>query len=671
METITDSVCPLDCPDTCSLAVTVESGRVTKVDGSTRNPVTEGYICAKVRRYPERVYSRLRVQYPQRRVGPKGAGDFERITWAEAIDEIADRFKRIIARYGADSILPYHYGGSNGVLGEGAADARFFNRLGAAELLRTVCAAPTSTAYRAMFGTMGGVPPEDYHRARAIILWGVNPSATNIHLVKQVHAARRNGAFVAVIDPRRTPLARSASLHLQPLPGTDVVLALAMIHELVGRDRVDRAFLAAHVNGFDLLERAAAGYPLSVAAEICQVPAADIAKLVEAYADASPAVVRCGWGVERNRNGGNAVRAIFALPAVAGKFGVRGGGVTMSLSRAFPLDAAALARPELRRHPVRQVNMTQLGRALTDAQPPGVQALYVYNANPVAMTPNQNLILRGLSREDLFVVVHDQVLTDTARFADVLLPATTVFEQNELHKSYGHYLLQYSDAVIPPVGESLPNPEVFARLARAMGFDEPELAATEDDLLHAAIDGAGARFGGAGVDELRREKLARLHFGGRPELIQFVTDFPTTRSGKIELCPDSLGPPRYTPLTSAYPLVLLSPASDKAINSIFGEFNLLQPRLQMHPADAAARGIGDGEPVRVYNQLGEVHVRVRVRDDVRAGVVSLPKGLWRSSTLNGATATALAPDDLTDIGEGACFNDARVEVEPLRAAADG
>ena len=666
MPTITDSVCPLDCPDTCSLAVTVDAGRVTKVDGSTRNPFTEGYICAKVRRYPERVYSPLRIQYPQRRVGAKGAGRFERITWAEAIDEIAGQFKRIIACYGAESILPYHYGGSNGVLGEGAADARFFHRLGAAELLRTICAATTATAYRTMFGTMGSVPPEDYHLARAIILWGVNPSATNIHLVKQVHEARRNGAFVAVIDPRRTPLARTADLHLQPLPGTDVVLALAMINELIRCDRVDRKFLAAHANGFEVLARAAADYPLPVAAEVCQVPAADVAALVEAYADASPAVIRCGWGVERNRNGGNAVRAIFALPAVAGKFGGRGGGVTMSLSRAFPLDAVALACPELRQRPVRHVNMTQLGRALTDPEPPGVRALYVYNANPVAMTPNQNLILRGLSREDLFVVVHDQVLTDTARFADVLLPATTVFEQSELHKSYGHYFLQYSDAVIPPLGESLPNPEVFARLARAMGFDEPELTATEDELLHAAIDRAGARFGGADVDQLRREKLARLQFGGQAELIQFVTDFPTTASGKIELCPDTLGPPRYASLTSPYPLTLLSPASDKAINSIFGEFNLLQPRLQMHPADAAARGIHDGDAVRVVNEIGEVHVFVRVRDDVRPGVVSLPKGLWRCSTLNGATATALAPDDLTDIGDGACFNDARVEVEQLK-----
>ena len=670
MATTHDSVCPLDCPDTCSLSVTVDAGRITKVDGSERNPLTDGYICAKVRRYPQRVYSPLRVLHPQRRVGAKGEGRFERISWDEAIDVIVRRFKEIIAQDGAEAILPYHYGGSSGVLGEGAMDARFFNRLGASELLKTICAAPTGTAYRAMFGTMGGVPMEDYRLARAIILWGVNPSATSIHFLPHVHAARRAGAFVAVIDPRRTPLARTASLHLQPVPGTDVALALAMIHELLRTGRADRSFLEEHANGLDELVRAAAEYPLTRAAEICQVPADDIARLVDAYAAASPAVIRCGWGVERNRNGGNAVRAIFALPAVAGKFGVRGGGVTMSLSRAFPLNGMGLARPDLRRRPSRQVNMTLLGRMLTEPQSPAVRALFVYNANPAAVTPNQQLVLRGLAREDLFTVVHEQVLTDTARFADILLPATTVFEETELHKSYGHYFLQYSEPVIAPLGEACSNAQLFARLARAMGFDEPELAASTDELLHAAIDGAAARLGGVSLDQLKQERIAQVQFRGGPELIQFVTDFPTTASGKAELSPPELGPLRYVaPPPSAYPLVLLSPATDKTINSILGEFNLSHATLRMHPADAAARGIPDGVAVRVYNDLGEVHVPVRIQDDVRPGVVVLPKGLWRSSTLNGATATALVPDHLTDIGDGACFNDARVEVECLQSFA--
>ena len=659
---LADSVCPLDCPDTCSLSVTIEDGRVAAVDGSRRAPLTDGFICAKVRRYPERIYSPLRVLYPQRRVGAKGDGRFERITWDDAIALIAERFRRIIAEDGAEAILPYHYGGSNGVFGEGATDARFFHRLGASELLKTICAAPTGTVARAMYGTMGGVPPEDYRGARAILLWGVNPSATSIHLVPHVRAAQQAGAFVAAIDPRRTPLARTATLHLAPRPGTDAVLALSMINELVRRGWADRQFLAAHANGLEALTARAAQWPLERAAAECDVKARDIAALVEAYSAASPAVVRCGWGVERNRNGGQAVRAILALPAVAGKFGVRGSGFTMSLSRAFPINSVALARPDLARGPVRQINMVQLGRALTEPQRPPVRSLFVYNANPVAMTPDQNRVLAGLAREDLFTVVHDQVLTDTARFADVLLPATTVFEQRELHKSYGHYVLQYSDPVIDPVGESLPNPALFARLAQAMGFDEPELQATEAQLLRDALDIEGDRLGAAAADAVRRERAVPVRFRGALELIQFGTDFPTTAGGRVELDPAVCAGATYASPHGALPLVLLSPASDKLINSIFGEFNLADPRLAMHPDDAAARGIRDGDAVRVFNDLGEVQVRVQLTRELRCGVVSLPKGLWRSSTLNGSTATALVADTLTDVGAGACFNDARVEV---------
>jgi anaerobic selenocysteine-containing dehydrogenase len=640
------------------LSVTVDGGRVTAVDGSHRVELTDGFICAKVRRYPERVYSPLRVAYPQRRIGAKGGGEFERITWDDAIGIIAERFRRIIAEDGAEAILPYHYGGSNGVFGEGASDARFFHRLGASELLKTICAAPTGTVARAMYGGMGGVPPEDYEVARAIILWGVNPSATSVHLIPHVRAAQKAGAFVAVIDPRRTPVARAASLHLAPRPGTDTPLALAMLNELVRRGWADRQFLAEHVDGFDALLRRAAEWPLERAASECDVRAADIAALVEAYASASPAVVRCGWGVERNRNGGQAVRAILALPAVAGKFAVRGGGFTMSLSRAFPINAVALARPDLARRPVRQVNMVQLGRVLTEPQQPPIRALFVYNANPVAMTPDQNRIIAGLGREDLFTVVHEQVLTDTARFADVLLPAPTVFEQHELHKSYGHYALQYSEPVIEPVGESLSNPALFARLARAMGFDEPALQASEDELLRDALAVDGDR--GVDLDILRRQRAVRVRSG---EFVQFGTEFPS--GGRVELDPAVCAGVSYVSPRGAYPLVLLTPASDRLINSIFGEFNLDRPYLAMHPDDAAVRAVGDGEAVRVFNDLGTVHVVVKLSDELRPGIVTLPKGLWRSSTLNGATSTALVADDLTDIGAGACFNDARVDVARL------
>jgi anaerobic selenocysteine-containing dehydrogenase len=513
---------------------------------------------------------------------------------------------------------------------------------------------------------MGGVPPEDYARAQAVLLWGVNPSATSIHLVPHIRSAQRAGAFVAVIDPRRTPLARQASLHLAPQPGTDVVLALAMIDELIRRDWIDHDFIARHTRGFAELARAAAAFPVSRAAATSGVAERDIVALTEAYSAASPAVVRCGWGVERNRNGGNAVRAILSLPAVAGKLGVRGGGFTMSLSRAFPIDAVALARPDLRRRPVRSLNMTQLGRVLTEPLTPPIRAVFVYNANPVAMTPNQNLLLRGFAREDLFTVVHDQVVTDTARYADILLPATTVFEQSELHKSYGHYALQYSEQVIAPPDESLSNCELFSRLAGAMGFAEPELAASSQDLLGVALGNANDRLGADAQERLARDRIVRLRFGAGHDLVQLVTDRPTTRSGKIELAPPELGPLRYAPPPpSAYPLMLLSPATGRAVNSIFGEFNLLAPTLHVNAEDARQRGLRSGDLVRVYNDLGEVHVGLDVDETIRRGVVSLPKGLWRRSTRNGSTSTALVPDHLTDIGAGACFNDARVEVEKL------
>ncbi len=657
------SVCPLDCPDTCSLSVTVEDGRITKVDGSQRNPLTDGFICAKVRRYPERVYSDLRILHPLRRTGTKGEGRFERISWEEAIVTITTRLQDILREHGGEAILPYHYGGSNGVLSEGALDARFFHRLGACELEKTICAAPTGTVYRAMYGSMGGVPFPDYRLARAVMLWGVNPSATSIHLVPHIHAARRAGAFVAVIDPRRTPLARSANLHLQLLPGTDVVLALSLVHEFMRRGWADKRFLNEHCNGVDDLAETASTYPPHLAAQICNIDAADILRLAEAYAHASPAVIRCGWGIERNRNGGAAARAILSLPAVAGKFGVRGGGMTMSLSGVAPINKAALARPDLRRGEARRVNMSQIGRALTDTEAPAIRALFVYNANPIAMAPQQNLLLQGLQREDLFTVVHEQVMTDTARFADIVLPATTCFEQEDIKKAYGHYYLQHFRPVISACGEAISNVELFTRLSQAFGFTETELRPTTDELTANALAGSSERLGGADAETLRSQGIVAYHFQGSEDLVQFGNAFPTTASGRVELAAPELGPFAYQPApASLFPLTLISPASARTINSTFAEFLLREPRLLMHPDDAGTRGLSDGQAIRVFNELGEVHVPLHVSSDIRPGVVSLPKGMWQAASANGQSVTALVPDHVTDIGAGACFNDARVEV---------
>ena len=440
------------------------------------------------------------------------------------------------------------------------------------------------------------------------------------------------------------------------------MLALALITEIVRRGAADAEFLSRHANGFEELARAAQPFSMARAASECDVPQADVERLLDAYLAASPAVVRCGWGVERTRNGGLAARAILALPAIAGKFGVRGGGLTMSLSRVHPVRGDRLAQPELAARPVRQLNMVQLGRWLTEPQTPPARALFVYNANPVASTPDQQRILRGLAREDLFTVVHEQVLTDTARYADVLLPATTFLEQTELHKSYGHYVTQLSKPVIAPCGEAISNTQLFMRLSRAMGFDEPALAADEDALLADALAPDD-------LATLRRDGALPVRFGDDTACIPFVTTFPTTASGRIELCAPELGPVAYEPVSDDVGLRLLTPASDRTVNSVLGELELRKAALSMHPDDAAERGLTHGAAVRVFNALGEVHVPLKLSADLRRGIVTLSKGLWRASTLNGATSTALIPDALTDLGHGACFNDARVEVEALRVPA--
>lgn len=664
MSTIHESVCPLDCPDTCSLNVTVDAGRIVDVDGSRRNAYTDGFICAKVRRYPERVYATERILHPLLRRGPKGAGDFVRISWEEALDRVATQLGAIAREVGPEAILPYHYGGSNGLLSEEAADARFFNALGACHLEKTICAAPTGAVARAMYGSMIGVPPHDYPHARLIIVWGANPAHTSIHLLRQLQQAKRRGATVVVVDPIATRTARIADLHLRPRPGTDVALALGIARELIVSGRIDRTFLSAHTTGSEEFCAAADPFDPQRVEAVTGVPAGDVVALARAYAEAEPALIRCGWGVERNRNGGHAVHAILALPALAGKFGRRGGGFTMSMSRSFEVDATALARPDLRAEPTRSVNMTQLGRALTELEDPPIRALFVYNANPVASTPDQNRILAGLARDDLFTVVHEQVMTDTALWADVVLPATTVFEQAELHKSYGHTTLQYSEAVIEPIGESRSNVELFAALATRMGLAEPELF----DEYRLADDAVGAERAAL----VRAERAVPMRFAGSEEIIQFETVHPRTADGRVRLMPPELGALTYLDaVETGYPLTLLSPASDKLINSIFGEFNLDDPRLSLHPADAAMRSIADGEIVAVYNDIGRVEVAARVTEDVPPGVVAMPKGIWRRSTRNGATSTALVPDTLTEIGKGACFNDARVEVRARGSDARG
>jgi anaerobic selenocysteine-containing dehydrogenase len=661
---VVDTACPLDCPDACTLHVTVQRGKIVEIDGSEKNPVTGGYICNKVRKFGERVYGADRLLYPAVRVGPKGQGHFKRVPWDQALEVVVERFRRARAEHGAESILPYSYGGSNGLLTQDNLDAQLWRRFGTSRLARTLCAAPTGAANQALYGKMPSVTYQDYPSAALIVLWGVNPSASGIHLVPYVREAQKRGAALVVVDPRTTALARLADLHLAIKPGTDVAVALAVHRHLFENGHSDDAFLLAHATGADRLRERAAPWTIARAAETAGVDAELLAKFADLYATRSPALIRCGWGLERNRNGGNAAMAVLALPAVGGKFGVRGGGYSMSNSASWGIERTWVNAEE---PATRLVNMNHLGKALTEYDDPPVDVLFVYNCNPAATAPDQRRVLRGLERENLFTVVFEQVMTDTALYADVVLPATTFMEGYDFAKAYGPISMELARPVIDAVGESRPNADVFGELCERLGL----LAGGEPtDELELTVRILGSLPGTIGAD-LGVGMSPAPPFGLAP--VQFVDVFPNSPDRKVHLFPPEyeaaapVGLYRFQvdPATEQFPLTLISPASDRTISSTLAELPRPDVKLKMHPDDAGARGIEDGGPVRVFNELGEVHCIVNVSPGIRAGTVSLPKGLWRRSTMNGFTTTALVPDTLTDIGGGACFNDARVQVAPL------
>ena len=665
------SACPLDCPDACSLEVEVDAstGRAVSIGGSRANPLTEGYICAKVRRLPEHVHGDARVRYPGIRAGAKGEGRFRRVSWDEALGLVASKMRELAASGNADAILPISYGGSNGFLSQDTTDARLFSRIGASRLARTVCSAPSMRAAAGLYGRMAGISLADYEHARLIVLWGVNPSASGIHVLPHIQKARRAGARLVVIDPRRTRLAAGADLHLAVRPGTDLPIALSIIRWLFENGAADADFLSAHTTGADELRRRADAWPLARAASEAGVDEPDLARLVEWYAASSPAAIRCGWGLERNRNGGSATAAILALPAVAGKFRVRGGGYTLSNSGVWGLDSLAAAKAEP--SPARLVNMNRTGEALLDRERP-IRLLFVYNCNPLATLPAQAKVREGLEREDLFTVVYDPVLTDTTRYADVVLPATTFLERTEISRGYGAYVLQEAAPVIPPVGESRPNHEVFGELCRLAGVFRPGDSETTAELTRDILQSSPR--GGALRTSLAAGRIAEPAFGAAP--VQFVDVFPATADRRAHLVPPQLDAEapgglysyRGDPGTRDYPLALVSPATDRTISSTLGELWRDVAAVDIHPEDALPRGISDGARVRIHNALGEVQCLARVTDEVRPGVLHLPKGLWSHNTLTGSTANAVAPDTLADLGGGACFNDARVEIETLPAS---
>lgn len=669
------SVCPLDCPDTCSLTVTVEDARIVRIRGSRANPYTGGVLCAKVpEAYPEFVHGEGRLRTPLRRVGARGEGRFARVGWDEALDIIHDRFTAIIAAHGPQAILPLNYAGPHGFLAGGSMDLRFFHRLGASLLDRKpLCGGVRTEAWVGTFGTVPGIRPEQAEAARLIVAWGNNVTWSNLHLTPIINRARKAGAKLVVIDPRRTRIAEQADLHLALRPGTDVVLAWAAAAELERRGGLDRAFIERHVEGFEEYMALARRFSPADAARICGLDEQDVLRFVQWYGTISPAATSVGNGLERNQNGGSGIRAAFALAALAGKLGVPGGGLINGAAFAFPKTPARLQRPDLVAPGTRTLNIVDVGRHLLDPTlAPPIKALFVYNHNPLIVHPDQNRMRRGLAREDLFVVGCDVVMTDSLAYADVVLPACSHFEHDDLYPAYGQHWLQRAEPVIPPQGEALPNTEIFRRLAARFGFTDPAFTATDAELMDDAVDGDDARLGGVRPSKLPTDRALAMTVDGA-DAVLFRNVFPKTPSGKVELASSYLETrygarlPSFRPYETALPLVLISPASDRRITSTFGGVRGSDgtPPLEIHPDDAAPRGLRDGMRVRVWNELGEVHLPVRVTDAVPRGVVCSLKGAWMRTSDNGQTVSALCPGHHADISGGACYNDTRVEVAAL------
>jgi anaerobic selenocysteine-containing dehydrogenase len=676
-------VCPHDCPDTCVMTVGVQGGKAVTLGGDPDHRFTQGFLCAKVNHYLERVYSPDRILHPMRRAGRKGEGRFERISWDEALDTIARRFRAVIAEWGPQAILPYSYAGNMGLLSYGSMDRRFFGALGASLLDRTICASAGFAGLTSTIGKGMGFDPEAVVHARYVVAWGANMVSSNVHLWPFVEEARRRGAKLVVIDPFRSRTAEKADWHLAPLPGTDAALALGMMHVIFREGLEDRAYLEAHTVGHEALRaRAAEWTPARTAHETGLAPE-DVERLAREYAAARPSAIRLNYGLNRHAGGAMAVRTIACLPAVVGAWRHAGGGMLLSTSGTFPVNGPALERPDLVPPGTRTLNMSQLGRILTDATlDPPVKALFVYNSNPGAVAPEQEAVRAGLAREDLFTVVHELFATDTVDFADIVLPATTTLEHYDIHKAYGHLYLSLSRPAIAPLGESKPNTEVFRLLAARLGLDHPALRETDEQMARAAIKWDHPHVAGLAFEDLERETSVRLRVGD--PFVPFAEGGFPTPSGRCELFSSTLEakgleplagyvPPREGPRTNperarTYPLAFISPPAHHFLNSTFSAQPTFVrresgPSLTIHPADAAARGIADGDEVRVFNDRGAFRAAARVSDAAREGVVVGLSVWWAKMCPGGRNANAVTSQELTDMGGGATFYDVLVEVE--------
>ena len=680
-ERIIHAACPHDCPDTCAMIVKVEGGRATQVSGDPDHPPTQGFLCTKVTRYLERVYNPGRVLYPMRRVGAKGEGRFERLTWNEALDIIERRFSEITdSADGPESILPYSYGGTMGLVNGSSMDRRFFHRLGASKLARTICSAAGGDAMRYTVGATIGTDMENFHLARLIVLWGTNTLSSNIHLWPQIQQALASGAKLIGIDPYRNHTIDHCHKHIQIHPGTDAAFALAVMNVIVAEGLEDSDYIEQYTLGFDRLSERIAEFPPSHAASICGVTEGEIIEFAREYATTRPSVIRTNYGLQRHAGGGMAVRAIACLPALTGAWRDAGGGVLLSSSGMFTFDEAVLQRPDLIRGNPRTVNMSRLGEALTQLQPP-VRALYVYNSNPAAIAPDQSEVIKGLKREDLFTVVHEQFQTDTADYADILLPATTQLEHRDIVKPYGHYYVVYNEPAIAPMGEARPNWEVFRLLAERMGFEEDCFKDTDEDIIRQALSTDHAIFDGITLEKLKREGWARLNL---PETFApFAEGGFRTPSGKCEFYSEQLEregldglpayiPPRESPATAPqlaerFPLQLISPPANSFLNSSFSNLPSFlrserKPFIQIHPEDALARGISDGDLVRVWNDRGECQLVARISERVKPGVAVALSIWWNKLSPGHTNVNQTVSQALTDIGAGATFYDNLIEV---------
>jgi len=672
------SVCALDCPDCCATLVTVDGERVMRLRGNPDHPVTRGFLCGKVARYLEREYSPERLLYPQKRAGAKGEGRFVRISWDEALDGIAARLKTIAAEHGAEATLPYSYAGTMGFLNGSGMDRRFFHRLGASRLDRTICSSAGAAGLTRALGLRYGTEPEQFRHSKLIIAWGANILGTSVHFWPFIVEARRNGSKFYTIDPVMNRTGRLADKHFAIHPGSDAALALGMMHVIIAEKLEDREYVSRFTSGFEALRKRAAQYPPERVAQLTGIDKDDIIMLAREYATIRPAAIRLNYGVQRSERGALSVRAIALLPALTGSWREVGGGLNLSTSHAFHVNRAGLERPDLQlRSPLgreaRLINMAELGKALTELDDPPVKALVVYNSNPAAIAPNQNLVLAGLRREDLFTVVLEQFQTDTADYADYLLPVTTFLEHTDVYFSYGHYYLQLARLAAPPPGEAKSNVEIFRLLAQRMGYEDACFRDSEDDMIRTLLASEHPFVKGITLEELERRHFVRLRVAtdGEP-FLPFAEGGFGTPSGKCDFGAEDLD---YVPVESRhgspdlarrYPLELVSPKSDDGLNSTFGhrpEADAEASYVTIHPDDAAARGIRSGDRVRLFNDRGSCALAARVENAVARGVVSARAVRWNRCAPDRRNVNVLTSDRLTDHGGGPTFYNCLIEVE--------